>query len=450
MDKPLQLKDLREYMVEYFKNAPLRRVEVKEPVKLPHLTFPEVTGFLRRVDWYLRPLRVLEKLHAPIKGTSWGKKRHAALNARRNRVQWLRNTAAIYGPYAANQARFLTFNLRPLWDALSEEDRKQFPCLLNDLDWRSYFHDVHLPGIELYLLRMPRRKTVEGAPVDILARSQAELATSGTSNNQELRATKLAKAEKVLVLTRLVRPVDASSWTTPRPPKVKQIIHRVSHKLVRMICARRLKLRCEGSENIPERGPFILVANHTSHVDTGVLMTAVGPLASQIHPTAAADYWFRSRFLAWFLQAMLGAIPFDRKCRNIPKAVALPAQILRNGHSLIFYPEGSRSDDGKLQAFRSTLGLIALASGAPILPAYISGACEALPKGETFINEHPVTVKFGKIISVEGYLGMLDAQSVSNVAHIIAKDVHAAVSELGGVPVTPAAEAFELEPLGVE
>jgi 1-acyl-sn-glycerol-3-phosphate acyltransferase len=437
-------------MVEYFKNAPLRRVEVKEPVKLPHLTFPEVTGFLRQVDWYLRPLRVLEKLHAPIKGTSWGKKRHAALNARRNRVQWLRNTAAIYGPYAANQARFLTFNLRPLWDALSEEDRKQFPCLLNDLDWRSYFHDVHLPGIELYLLRMPRRKTVEGAPVDILARSQAELATSGTSNNQELRATKLAKAEKVLVLTRLVRPVDASSWTTPRPPKVKQIIHRVSHKLVRMICARRLKLRCEGSENIPERGPFILVANHTSHVDTGVLMTAVGPLASQIHPTAAADYWFRSRFLAWFLQAMLGAIPFDRKCRNIPKAVALPAQILRNGHSLIFYPEGSRSDDGKLQAFRSTLGLIALASGAPILPAYISGACEALPKGETFINEHPVTVKFGKIISVEGYLGMLDAQSVSNVAHIIAKDVHAAVSELGGVPVTPAAEAFELEPLGVE
>jgi len=443
MDKPLLLKGLRDYMVEYFKNAPLRRVEVKEAPKLPHLTFPEVTGFLRRVDWYLRPLRVLEKLHVPLKRTPWGKKRHAALSARRNRVQWLRNTAAIYGPYAANQARFLTFNLRPMWDALGVEDRKQFPCLLHDLDWKSYFHDVHLPGIERYLLRMPRRKTEVGAPLDILAHKQTNTLDTinfAAGREDEQQVVKLAKAEKVLVLTRLVRPVDAQAWTAPT---YKRAIHRASNSLVRRICKRRLKLECDGSENIPERGPFILVANHTSHVDTGVLMTAVGPLAAQIHPTAAADYWFRSRFLAWLLQATLGAIPFDRKCRNIPKAVALPAQILRNGHSLIFYPEGSRSQDGQLQSFRSTLGLIALASGAPILPAFISGACEALPKGESFINAHPVRVRFGKIIPAESYLAMLDGDSVSSVSHKIAKDVHEAVQALQGKSIAAGAARRE-------
>lgn len=425
MDKPLLLKDLRRFMVDYYKQFPLRRGDVKQAGKLPHLTFPPVAGYLRKVDSYLRPLRVLERLHAPFKKTRWGKSRYSTVSGRLSKVQWLRATAAIYGPYAANQARFLTFNMRPAWNALSAEDRREFPCLLTNHDWEKYFHFVHLRGIERYLLRMPRRMSPEGAPVDILA--SEPVAEPVGEVDPLLQQVKLAKAEKLLVATRHVRPVEVEPWTVPG---FKHLVHRVSNRVVRGICEGRLDLRCEATGNIPERGPFILVANHTSHVDTGVLMTAVGKLATEIHPTAAADYWFKSRMLAWVLQATLNAIPFDRQSRNIPKAAGLPAQILRSGHSLIFYPEGSRSSSGEMQPFRSTLGLIALASGAPIVPAYISGAREALPKGEANIKAHPVTVTFGEQIHPHGYLGLLDREPVATVAHMIATDAQAAVASL--------------------
>lgn len=456
MSRPLLLKGLRSLLVEYFEKNPLRRGgggDAGARNRLPHMTFPEVSGFLRQLDYrYLMPLRVLEGLHVPLKVTPWGQRRHATLSARRSRVEWLRGTAAIYGPYAGNQARFLSHNLRPMWEALGADDREKFPFCLRDLDWKHYFHEVHLPGIERYLLRMPLRKADPAAGAELSELQDAACAEprdSGLSPSGDLkipelpdlaadaepevlRASKLSRAEKVLALTRTVRPVEAQTWTAPT---YKRLMRRATGWLIRRICQRRLRLECLGVEHIPERGPFIVVANHTSHVDTGVLMTALGPLAGQVHPTAAADYWFRSRFLAWLLHATLGAIPFDRHARNVPKAVALAAQVLRNGHSLIFYPEGSRSEDGRLHEFRSTLGLLALASGAPILPVHISGAAEALPKGETFIKECSVRVRFGPIRPVEHYLGRLDRESVSTVAQHIAKDVRDAVIRLEGAGV---------------
>jgi 1-acyl-sn-glycerol-3-phosphate acyltransferase len=456
MDRPLLLKGLRTFLVEYFEKKPLRRGGGENGggrPRLPHLKFPEVTGFLRRLDYrYLMPLRVLEAAHVPLKATPWGRRRHATLSARRSRVEWLRGTAAIYGPYAENQARFLSHQLRPLWEAMSPQDRMKFSFRLGEFDWKHYFHQVHLPGIERYLLRMPGRDPAAVGEGDLAAEIEAaaeEPAETGVTPGSNLkipewpdeapgchgadpRPSKLVRAEKLLALTRSVRPVDALKWTTP---SYKRLMRRGAGWLIRRICQRRLKLECAGLEHIPERGPFIVVANHTSHVDTGVLMTALGPLAHQVHPTAAADYWFRSRFLAWLLHATLGAIPFDRRARNVPKAAALAAQVLRNGHSLIFYPEGSRSEDGQLHEFRSTLGLLALASGAPILPVHITGAAEALPKGESFIAEVPVRVRFGPVRPVEKYLGRLDRESVSDVAQCIANDAREAVIQLSAANI---------------
>jgi 1-acyl-sn-glycerol-3-phosphate acyltransferase len=448
MERPLLLKGLRTFLVEYFEKKPLRRGGAGDGggrSRLPHMKFPEVTGFLRQLNYrHLMPLRVLEAAHVPLKATPWGRRRLATLSARLSRVEWLRGTAAIYGPYAENQARFLSHNLRPIWEALSPQDREKFPFCLRDLDWKSYFHDVHLPGIERHLLRMPSRKTDPETAGDIGEEIEAAADPIGDlhipdlpdektqAHAEDIRSSKLGRAEKVLALTRTVRPIEAREWTTPT---YKRLMRRGASWLIRQICQRRLKLECQGLEHIPERGPFIVVANHTSHLDTGVLLTALGPLAAQVHPTAATDYWFRSRFLAWLLHATLGAIPFDRHSRNVPKAVALAAQVLRNGHSLIFYPEGSRSEDGQLHEFRSTLGLLALASGAPILPVHITGTAEALPKGESIIKPCRVRVRFGPVRSVEGYLALLDRDSVSTVAHQIAKDVRDAVFQINGVSV---------------
>ncbi len=445
---PLLLKDFRRLLAEYFEKEPLCRLGENG---LPRLTFPEVPAFLRYFDYrYLYPLRLLERLHVPLRFTSWGKRRHNTLSARRNRFEWLRNMAAIYGPYAENQARFLTFNLTSLWETLSPEDKENFPFLLNGLDWKTYFHEVHFPGIKHYLLQRKQRLNQSAqannapgldeppprAPVLQTGPNGPELASEirleplagmTLAQGNEYDPSKWKRAEKILTQTRSVRPVEARAWTTPR---YKKMVQQTTLELIRLICRQRLNLRRHGSEHIPERGPFIMVANHTSHADTGVLLASVGGLAPRVHPTAAADYWFRSRLIAWLLHSTLGAVPFDRHARNIPRAISLPAEVLRNSHSLIFYPEGSRSDTGEMHDFKSTLGLLALASGAPVLPVHIAGTSEALPKGKVTIRRHPVCVHFGPPLRTEQYLVRLDRETLSGVAQSIARDVQAAVEQL--------------------
>jgi 1-acyl-sn-glycerol-3-phosphate acyltransferase len=439
MERPLTLNTMYQYLVEYYSRNPLRRTAGSADggaARLPQLTFPPVPAFLRQLDRrYLRPVRLLATLQRPLRFAPGGRARQASLNARCTRLEWLRATAAIYGPYAENQARFLTFNLRTLWEALPEEDRRKWPFLLRDFDWKRYFHEVHLPGIERYLLRMrrePRGWDIDSA--DHHSSLEPTIELEPTRRSMEDPAGGWQRAAKLVSLTRQAGPRDLDPWATPL---YKKAIKRASTAAVRTICYRRLMLDTVSREWVPDRGPFILVANHTSHVDTGVLLTALGPLAATAHPTAAADYWYRSRSVAWLLSAMLGAIPFDRFARNIPRAIGLPVAILRHGHSVIFYPEGSRSRDGQVHRFKSTLGLLALASGAPILPAYISGAAEALPKGQSRIKPHPVRVRFGPMIDIAPFLRRLDTEKLSELAHEVAADAQVAVCALREETVVP-------------
>ncbi|MEX2381758.1 MAG: SDR family oxidoreductase [Opitutales bacterium] len=447
MENPLLLKRFRDYMAEYFEKSPLRRIDVRGSKDLPVLTFPEMRCFLRRLDFqYLLPLRLLEAIYAPLRVTKRGRRKQASLGSRRTRIEWLRNTAAIYGPYSESQSRFLTYNLRRMWKALPPLEQRRFPFTLNELEWKHYVQEVHLPGIERYLLRMPRRingpaEVIEEEPCSRVASLAAEYPASveqgesdeesdGTFAKNPMKdggSSRWQRAERFLSLSREADPVKARAWMTP---PYKKAIQRSSFLLIKLIAHKRLELECVGGEDLPERGPFIVVANHTSHIDTGVLLVALGSHAATTHPTAAADYWFRSRIIAWLLHSTLGGIPFNRRARNVPRALAMPAQVLRNGHSLIFYPEGSRSSNGEMKPFKSTIGLLALASGAPIVPAYITGASRALAKGEFFIKHFPVRVHFSPAIAIESYLGRLDRQSVSAVSRHVAQDAQSAVDRL--------------------
>lgn len=425
MENPLIMSEFRDYVVEYFEKTPLRRARAGADGGLPHLSFPAVDRFLRHLDYrYLLPIRLLETGYLPFKATPWGRRRHEHLRVRRARLEWLRATAAIYGPYGESRSRFLTYNTHGMWRALPDPERRTFPFDIRELEWKRYLQEVHLPGIERYLLRLQRRRS---EPVEMPQATAGTCAADAAGAATEEQPSRWPGAEKILARTREASAVEASTWTTPL---YKKAIKRASVQAIRLVCRRRLQLECVGEEHVPERGPFILVANHTSHVDTGVLLAALGRHAMQAHPTAAADYWFRSPAVAWLLHSTLGGIPFDRHRPNVPRALALPAQVLRNGHSLIFYPEGTRSPDGELGPFKSTAGLLALASGAPIVPAYIVGASKALPKGARSIKRHPVRVHFGPPTSIEAYLERLGRETVSSVSRGLAQDAHAAVARL--------------------
>jgi 1-acyl-sn-glycerol-3-phosphate acyltransferase len=436
-DNPLSVKAFRDLVQEHYRRSPLRRARPGNGGDLPDLAFPELRTFLRRIELYLLPVRVMETVYRLFERTALGRSRRSALSARRARLTWLRDMAAIYGPYAESGSRFLAFNLQRAWRATPAADREALPFDVRGLDWRRYVQDVHLPGIERYLLSMREQRRAPVALDAVLAepdasRGAATSARASTSGDTAAETRTGARsdwrgAEQVLGLTRSATPAQATAWTTPT---YKLVTRRASLLALRVAGRARLDLRWDGSEHLPERGPFIVVANHTSHVDTGVLLAAIGPHATQTHPTAAADYWFKRPAVAWFLSATLGGVPFERQRRNVARALALPAQVLRNGRSLIFFPEGTRSLDGTLQPFHSALGLLALASAAPIVPAHITGAAQALPKGRVVIRQHPVRVRFGPSIRIEPYLTSLERESVASVARRLAHDAQAAVERL--------------------
>lgn len=154
------------------------------------------------------------------------------------------------------------------------------------------------------------------------------------------------------------------------------------------------RLRGEGLENIPERGPFILAANHVSYIDPLVLgATCPRP----IHYIMLREFWEKPLLGRWC--RMAGSIPVDPRgpaAGTLRKAVG----ILREGKVLGIFPEGGRSADGSLQSAKGGAALLALKTGVPLLPAAIVGAERALPKGKALPRPYRVTVRYGRPISL--------------------------------------------------
>ena len=156
------------------------------------------------------------------------------------------------------------------------------------------------------------------------------------------------------------------------------------------------RISIEGAvDEIPRDGPLIIAANHASNFDAPVLGAWLIPrLGRRIH-------WLGKRELfAWpivgWVAANGGVHPVDRDSADV-EAFRLASRILDGGHILFVFPEGTRSPDGALREARDGVALLALRSGAPIVPIGIGGSNRVWPKGQRF--PHPgghVVVRIGR------------------------------------------------------
>ncbi|MGC8810999.1 MAG: lysophospholipid acyltransferase family protein [bacterium] len=138
------------------------------------------------------------------------------------------------------------------------------------------------------------------------------------------------------------------------------------------------KVRIEGLEKIDPKQSYILVSNHQSNFDIFALL---GYLPIQFRWTAKASL-FRIPFLGWAM-SRIGYIPIERESpKKAYKSMLQAAEKVKNGVSVMIFPEGTRSPDGQLQAFKKGVFLIALKSQAPILPITIKGTNKIMRKGD--------------------------------------------------------------------
>lgn len=158
-----------------------------------------------------------------------------------------------------------------------------------------------------------------------------------------------------------------------------------------------VRLHVTGSEHIPTTGAWILAANHTSHADTAVLYASVPRTARRrLLAAAARDYFFNKQLRQHTARLLFNAIPVDRESADGQDPLRHVIRALREGYGVLIYPEGTRSRDGRIGPFRSGIGrLMALFPTVPVIPAFIAGTSQVLPKGWGMPVPHRVSVTFG-------------------------------------------------------
>lgn len=148
-------------------------------------------------------------------------------------------------------------------------------------------------------------------------------------------------------------------------------------------------LRVRGAEHVPASGPVLVVSNHQSVLDPPLVG---GATARTLHFMAKAEL-FRIPVFGRLIRS-LNAHPVRREGSD-PKALKVAARLLEEGHALLAFPEGTRSRDGSLGEGKPGVGMLAVLSEAPVVPAYIAGSRDALPRGGWWPRRCKVHVSFG-------------------------------------------------------
>lgn len=164
-----------------------------------------------------------------------------------------------------------------------------------------------------------------------------------------------------------------------------------------------------GTHRLPP-APFLICSNHASHLDSSMLMTATGLPFQKVGLIAAKDYFFDQSH-RFYLHYMMNLVPIARGvgARAIKDSIIACRSFLNEGgQALIIYPEGTRTTTGAISRFKEGAAILAHELDLPMVPAYVGGSFQALPKGSYFIKPHRVWVRFGEPVRVADYLSYDD------------------------------------------
>lgn len=174
-----------------------------------------------------------------------------------------------------------------------------------------------------------------------------------------------------------------------------------------LLCKFLFGIEVSGRKNIPGKGGFVLASNHRSFLDPVIL----GVVCPRKLNFMAKEELFHNPFFGWLLY-QLGAFPIKRNRADI-SALKQALKRVNSGKALVVFPEGSRNHSQP----QAGIGFLASKINAPVIPVFIRGTQEALPRGAMSIRRTRISVYFGKQIFVERSL------SYQEIAQRIMEDI---------------------------
>ncbi len=171
---------------------------------------------------------------------------------------------------------------------------------------------------------------------------------------------------------------------------VQRIWFEFCRTLCRIFCRVCFRVRIYGKENIPKEGAVLLVSNHQSFVDPLFCGNWVGRQVTFM----ARDSLFRNRFFGAILRSV-NAIPVKREEADVGAMKVIIGR-LKEGRVVCLFPEGTRTEDGRINELKAGFGLLARRGGAAIVPVVVDGAFECWPRDKKLFKfGSGVTVHYG-------------------------------------------------------
>src|SRR5208282_3577965 len=218
-------------------------------------------------------------------------------------------------------------------------------------------------------------------------------AVLGSANRGEGQARAAAAAWSTI----LSEPVtDPAVLALARHNPFAEVFFFLLGRLIYLFALDRFHLKLRGLENLPEKGPYLICSNHQSYIDP-LVMTGALPyrLFRDTFALGTSDIFgegFMRRLARW-----LRVVVLDPDANLVP-AMRAGAFGLSQGHILVLYPEGERTNDGNPRVFRKGAAILSIHTQAPIVPVAIEGFYEAWPRHKKFPKFVDLQLVFGQPI----------------------------------------------------
>jgi long-chain acyl-CoA synthetase len=213
------------------------------------------------------------------------------------------------------------------------------------------------------------------------------------------------------------------------PPLVAELGSKALDLAQKWTYEKLLDTRVTGRAYLPRSTGFIVAANHSSHLDMGLVKHALGEWGPKLVALAAKDYFFEDPVKRAYFENFTNLVPMERH-GSLRESLRLAGEVMRQGWILLIFPEGTRSETGVMTDFKPSIGYLALHHGVDVLPMYLDGTHAAMPKGAFLPQRRRIAAHMGPVVTAASLREAVASLPRSEHYREAARVVEAAVRRL--------------------